>query len=134
MRVLLDTHALIWWLNDSERLGSSARDILAEPLNQVYVSAASAWEIAIKEHSSALRVSRPAEVFLPSELKRHRFEPLAIRLEHALAVASLPRLHKDPFDRILIAQAAFEDLLLMTSDDLVRQYDVSIVDASAKCR
>ena len=124
MNLLLDTSALLWWLGDSERLGPLARSTIADPDNLIYVSAASAWEIAIKVQLGRLAGPPDPATWLPAELAANRFTPLAIGLHHALAVERLPPHHRDPFDRLLIAQAAIERLMLITGDWQLERYAV----------
>jgi PIN domain nuclease of toxin-antitoxin system len=127
VNVLLDTSGLLWWLADSDRLGRRARGVLADPCNRVYVSAASAWEIAIKLGLRKLAVTPGAADWLPAQLAANRFLPLPISLEHALAVERLPRYHADPFDRLLIAQAMTDDLTVVTADAQFERYDVRVI-------
>jgi PIN domain nuclease of toxin-antitoxin system len=129
VNLLLDTHALLWWLDDSPRLGREARAHIAEPRNPVWVSAATAWEIAIKAGLGRLDLGEPPEACLPRELERGGFRPLAVGLDHALAVRGLPRHHDDPFDRMLIAQARAEGLAIVSADKAFATYDVAIVPA-----
>jgi PIN domain nuclease of toxin-antitoxin system len=124
--MLLDTHALIWWLGDDLRLGPLAREAVATA-DAVFVSSASAWEMSIK--SAAGKLELPAD--LPAQLHRHRFSVLPVHLDHALRVASLPSLHRDPFDRMLIAQAQVEQLSILSRDRDFAGYDVHLVDAAA---
>ncbi len=129
MTLLLDTHAFLWWLDDNSRLGPTARAVIADPDNTVWVSAASAWEIAIKTGLGRLEMSEPPEEVLPREIERGGFRSLAISVEHALAVRTLPPHHRDPFDRLLIAQAKVEDLRLVTADRSFADYDVDLIVA-----
>lgn len=126
MRLLLDTHIALWALADDQRLGKEARDLISDPANVVHVSAASVWEIAIK-HS----LRRGAVPFSGSDAMRHFSEAgydwLPISPAHAAAVESLPPLHGDPFDRLLVAQALTEPLRLLTRDPLVAGYSDSIL-------
>lgn len=127
--LLLDTHVLLWWLQDSRKLGAQARDAIARPGTMVFVSAATAWEIAIKVRLGRLDLGEPPAVCLPRELARSAFESLAITPAHALAVADLPPLHSDPFDRLLVTQARLEHLRLVTGDAVLSGYDVPTLDA-----
>ena len=127
--LLLDTHAFLWWLDDNPRLGARARAAIADPDNTVLVSAATAWEIAIKTGLGRLELGEPPEDVLPREIERGGFRPLAISVEHALVVRTLPLHHRDPFDRLLIAQAVAEGLRLVTADGAFANYDVGVVDA-----
>lgn len=120
MSLLLDTHVLLWWLDDSEDLSNKARDAIADGKNMVCVSAATVWEIEIKRALGKLE----APGGLLSELERHRFTPLAITHAHAEAAARLPRHHTDPFDRMLVAQARIEGLALVTRDARIARYRV----------
>ena len=116
---LADTHVLLWSLADDPRLNDVHRAILGSHA-VVYASAASVWEISIKKALGKLE----APDNLPDLLPRMRFRPLPISIEHAAAVARLPRFHGDPFDRLLVAQATLEDLTLLTVDTLLASYDV----------
>lgn len=124
MNILLDTHAFLWWIADDQRLSQAARDAIANPDSEVLVSAASAWEIAIKAGIGRIALSESASRFVPKHLERNGFVSLPIQLEHALAVEELPRYHKDPFDRLLVAQSQAERLTLVTDDPLIQRYNV----------
>lgn len=125
MTLLLDTHALLWWLSDDPTLSEAARTVIAAPDAVVTVSAASAWEISIKSSLGKLEVPDDLE----DQLARHRFKPLPITVSHALAAGSLPRHHDDPFDRMLVAQARLEGLTLVTRDSRIALYGVPVVAA-----
>ena len=124
MNLLLDTHALLWVMANDPRVRSQTLAALRSPDNQVYVSAASGWEIAIKVGLGKLRVPADVADWLPAELDYHRFSRLPIQLEHVLAVEHLPPHHRDPFDRLLIAQAQVEAFTLVTRDRQFRAYPV----------
>ncbi len=126
MDLLLDTHVLLWSLADDERLGR-ASTLIRDRRNRVYVSTASAWEIAIKAGLGKLRVPSNVASWLPDQLVLAQFTPLPIALAHALAVESLPRHHADPFDRLLVAQAKQEKLVLVSDDQQLERYDVHVV-------
>lgn len=130
MRLLLDTPVLLWWLGDSRRLGRRTHALLASPETVVWVSAGVTWEIAIKVGLGRLDLGEPPEVCLPRELERSGFQLLPITIEHSLAARSLPKIHTDPFDRILIAQALLEGMTLVTADREIARYPVSQLDAS----
>src|SRR5512132_1385915 len=130
MNLLLDTHVLLWWLADDPCLGEDARAAIADPGNGIWVSAASAWEIAIKKALGRLSLAAPAARDLPMALAENDFSPLPISLDHALAVADLPRLHGDPFDRMLIVQATAESLTIVSADAMFGRYGVSIIAAA----
>ena len=127
VRVLLDTHAMLWWLFDDPKLSSAARSVIVSPGNEIVVSAASAWEIATKHRLGRLPEAGDVAVRLPHYLRRARFAVLAISLEHAQAAGALPGPHKDPFDRMLVAQARIEDLAVATIDGVFRDYGVAVI-------
>jgi PIN domain nuclease of toxin-antitoxin system len=129
MRLLLDTHAFLWAAGSPARLSETARAAIADRANDVYVSVAVAWEIAIKAGSGKLRLPMEPAAYLPSRLAAMGLTPLPITLDHALAVAALPAVHADPFDRIMIAQAQVEGLTLVTRDPFTRGYAVKTLDA-----
>jgi PIN domain nuclease of toxin-antitoxin system len=124
VRLLLDTHTLLWWLADDSRLDARARKAIART-SHVAVSAVSAWEIAIKRAIGGLTAPDDLE----AELARHEFAPLPITFAHALRIGELPKLHRDPFDRMLVAQAQVEDLVLVTRDREIARYDVATLAA-----
>ena len=103
MSYLLDTHIFLWWVLNHPNLSRSIRATIADPTHDVYVSAASAWEMIIKSSIGKLTLPSSPEHWIKEQLRLNAFLPLPISIEHALAVASLPPLHKDPFDRLLIA-------------------------------
>ena len=124
MRLLLDTHVLLWWFLRSERLPKKTSDILANPKNSVYVSAVSTWEISIKAALGKLRLPGDLTQYLPDRIAQARLSELAITPAHTYGVAALPAHHSDPFDRLLIAQAQHEALTIVTSDRVFQKYDV----------
>ena len=121
MKVLLDTHLLLWTSSRSRNLSSAARAVVSEPGTSLVFSVASLWEVAIKHG-----LGRPGFQIDPRLLRRglreNGYVELPVNADHALAVTTLPLLHKDPFDRLLVAQATFEGILLLTSDSMVAQY------------
>ena len=127
MRALLDTHAFIWWVTDNSQLSSIARGIIADPNNVLFLSAASAWEIVIKVRLRKLNLPEPPEIYIPSRLTINRFEGLPIQMVHALQVTNLPDLHRDPFDRIIIAQSQVEKMPIVTVDSQITQYPVDVI-------
>jgi len=124
-RFLLDTHALLWWLSDDPRLGAKSRKMISHGRNQVFVSAATTWEISIKTAIGKLKVPEDMDTIVEDE----GFDKLPISLYHGQLAGSLPPLHHDPFDRMLIAQAQAEGLILITADDNIRQFAVRTRDA-----
>jgi PIN domain nuclease of toxin-antitoxin system len=125
MRLLLDTHVLLWWLDEPAVLSETARVEIANPRNVVYVSAASIQEIMIKQAKKLLACPEP---LLPL-LEVNKFTHLPVTLDHALALAALPLHHKDPFDRQLVAQCRCEQLTLVTRDETLMKYDVPVIAA-----
>ena len=125
-RLLLDTHVVLWWLADAPQLGARARELIADERNDLFVSAVSGWEISIKSTLGKLEV--PEEI--QEVIEEEGFELLPIRFFHGLQAGRLPPLHRDPFDRMLIAQAQAEGLDLMTSDGVIARYGIRILDAS----
>jgi PIN domain nuclease of toxin-antitoxin system len=125
VRLLLDTHVWLWWLSDDRRLGRRARQALADPRAEVYVSAASAWEIAIKMALGKLRVQKAD---LEAEIAANGFLDLPIRTRHALLAGRLAPRHEDPFDRMLVAQAQVEDLAVVSADPVFEGYGVSVLE------
>lgn len=125
MNLLLDTHVVLWWLDDPVLLSEAARDAIAEPENAVFVSAVVAWEIAIKRGLGKL--SAPAD--LKAAIQSSGFQQLPVTIAHALATESLPFHHRDPFDRMLIAQAICEGFTLVTRDSNISPYEVSVITA-----
>lgn len=130
MRILLDTQSWIWLGSSPERFSSSVRALVDTAANEVFLSAASAWEIAIKYSTGKLRLPEPPALYVPSRIEMTLVRPLSIDYSHALQVAMLPRHHRDPFDRLIIAQAQVEDLTIVTSDPQFAAYDVPIIPAS----
>jgi PIN domain nuclease of toxin-antitoxin system len=125
MRLLLDTHVLLWWLADDRRLGPRTRELIGDADNNVYVSAASAWEISIKRALGKLK----APAVLNDIVLDAGFELLDISFAHGERAGALPPLHNDPFDRMLVAQALIEELLFITSDKTLAAYELDLVDA-----
>ena len=125
MRILLDTHVLLWWLADDPELGAPGRDAISTPENLISFSAASIWEIRIKQAIGKLDLPDDfADV-----LARQPFEALSVTVAHAHALGDLPLLHRDPFDRLLVAQARLDGFTILTRDHVIRQYDVPTLEA-----
>ncbi|MDN5882998.1 MAG: type II toxin-antitoxin system VapC family toxin [Nitrosospira sp.] len=127
MRLLLDTHALLWWLADMPQLGAFAQASIERGDNNVIVSAASAWEIEIKRAVGKLKAPND----LATAIEAAGFETLPITMEHAVTAGRLPRHHDDPFDRMLIAQALVEPLTIISKDSAFRSYGVALIAADA---
>lgn len=125
MRLLLDTHVVLWALGDPDSLADRARAAISDPANLVVVSAASLWEVSAKRTTGRLGV--PDDFF--DEVWDAGFEPLSISAEHAWAAGALPLHHRDPFDRMLVAQAQLEGLTIVTADSQLAAYQVAILAA-----
>ena len=125
MRLLLDTHIVVWWGDASPRLAPSIHAAVTDPANEIFVSTVFWWELAIKSSRGHLAI--PAG--LRQRLRQDGFRDLLITAEHALGVARLPTLHRDPFDRMLIAQALAEGLVLVTHDEIITRYAVPVLEA-----
>lgn len=125
MKLLLDTHVLLWWMDDHPRLSLTARDYIADRHQKVYVSAATIWEAAIKEAKGLLKLSNEFDTKLAAE----PFLPLPITHQHARKSGALPPIHKDPFDRLLVGQCLHEGMTLVTKDDLLSRYGISVLAA-----
>lgn len=124
--ILIDTHVWLWLNNQVDRLSSSALTLLSTS-DEIYLSAASAWEIAVKWASGKLPLPVPPKEYIPSRMTENGIRSLPIHHRHALRLAALPLHHKDPFDRILVAQAQVEGLKLMTADRGLASYEVEIL-------
>ena len=124
MRLLLDTHALLWWLNKSPLLPMSAQNLIRGRQNTVFVSAASAWEMATKVRLGKLDVATEVVENFMFYLARERFEVISVTVDHGIRAGSLPGPHKDPFDRMLIAQALAENIPLVSNDRALDRYGV----------
>jgi PIN domain nuclease of toxin-antitoxin system len=127
VNVILDTHTFLWAVTDDRRLSGTARAVIADGANQVFLSAASMWEIVLKAGAGKLHLTGGAARFLEYEIRRNRLSPLPIQPAHVLRMTSLPAIHKDPFDRLLIAQAQVENLPLITSDAEITRYPVQVI-------
>jgi PIN domain nuclease of toxin-antitoxin system len=127
MGLLLDASALLWALVVPARPGPRVQSIIAAPRHQVFVSAVRTWEIAIKVALGKLPAPPNLATWLPPALMQARFTPLAVSIEHTLAVELLPPYHRDPFDRLLVAQATVERLTIVTADPDVARYNVPVI-------
>ena len=127
MRVLLDTHAFLWWISDDRRLSDRAREIIGDGRNELYFSAASGWEISIKVGLGRLDAPESLDRFIADQLSRNAIQALPIYLRHALHTRTLPDHHRDPFDRILVSQAVLEETPLLSADPQISRYPVEVV-------
>jgi PIN domain nuclease of toxin-antitoxin system len=126
MRVLLDTHAFLWGVADDPRLSAPGREAIADA-SERFLSIASCWEMAIKASRGRLTLEKPIEKFIPEQLERNPFRLLSIDLDDVARVATLPFHHRDPFDRLLIAQALNDELAIVSADPILGKYGVKRV-------
>ena len=124
MKLLLDTCTFLWLLADARELSPRARELVRDPANEVYLSAAAVWEIAVKYGLGRLPLPAPPERFVPLQREHHGIAPMGIDEESVLQVHRLPMLHRDPFDRVLVCQAIVHGMAILTPDPLVTQYAV----------
>jgi PIN domain nuclease of toxin-antitoxin system len=122
--VLLDTHIVLWWFESAAQVSTLARKLIEDPGVEVFVSAASAWEIAIKYKAGKLEAAASLISRFADALEQEHFTELPVAVKHAIAAGLLETRHKDPFDRVLIAQARLEDLAIVSTDSRLDQYDV----------
>ncbi len=127
MKVLLDTHTFIWLDNDPERLSAKVARVCADPSNTILLSIAGIWEMQIKLQLGKLTLPAPLADIVANQLKNNQIELLPVQLAHVLQLANLPLRHKDPFDRLLIAQALVEDATMLSNDPLIKQYSVPVI-------
>jgi PIN domain nuclease of toxin-antitoxin system len=124
MKILLDTCAFLWIITDAPELSESARILFVDPANEVYLSAVSAWEIAVKHALGRLPLPEAPERFIPTRRKQHDIDTLPLEEEAAFHLTRLPPYHQDPFDRMLICQAVVHGMVILTPDELILQYPV----------
>jgi PIN domain nuclease of toxin-antitoxin system len=128
VKVLLDSHVFLWWVSDGGRqLTAKVVDLIEDPATEVYVSAVTGFEVASKAARGRLQIPAPADTYVPSRMQRHGFIGLPIDLPHALRAGALPLIHRDPWDRLLVAQAQIEAMPIVTADPVIGQYDVDVV-------
>ncbi len=127
MKALFDTHAFLWWITNDARLSSRVLELIGDGGNRLFFSAVSGWEIAIKARLGKLQVPDNLERFITEQLSLNAIESLPILLSHALHAYSLPPYHRDPFDRMLVAQSQLENLPIVTIDPQIAQYGVEVI-------
>jgi len=127
MRVLLDTNAFIWLITEDRPLSVPAAAVICDPRTELFLSVASVWEIAIKFQLGNLELAQPPHQLIPAQLAINKITALPIQVSHALRVADLPGHHRDPFDRLLIAQALVEGLAIITSDNMFAHYGANVI-------
>jgi PIN domain nuclease of toxin-antitoxin system len=124
---MLDTHTFLWWDANPEKLSASVMEALSNPENSIFLSVVSAWEVQIKKQLGKLYLSIPLDEMIESQEQVNRMVVLPVELKHVLALDNLPAHHKDPFDRLLIAQAKAEQMAIASADPLFAQYDVKVI-------
>lgn len=127
MKILLDTHTFLWWITDDQRLPDHAREIISNGDNELFLSAASGWEITIKAKIGRLNLPDEPQRFIPEQMKLNFIQSLPIQMSHALHVSTLPDYHRDPFDRLLIAQSQLEGIPILSSDPQIANYQVEVI-------
>jgi PIN domain nuclease of toxin-antitoxin system len=127
MRILLDTHTFLWWNMEAPQLSPLAREIISNGENEIFLSAASVWEISIKAAKGKLVLPEPPAQYIANRMGLYRFQPLLIELSHSARVYDLPHHHDDPFDRMLIAQSQVEQMPLLSADSEIRKYEVEVI-------
>jgi len=129
LNILIDTQIFLWLFGFANRISPDVENLLKSGKHEIFLSAAGVWEIAIKYGNGKLQLPDKPEIYIADRMKRANFKRLEITYEHALAVANLPQFHKDPFDRLLVAQATIENLTLLSSDSILAQYNVKFIDS-----
>lgn len=124
MRLLLDTHTFLWFVWDDPQLSAQAAALIEDVQNEVFLSTASAWEMAIKVSIGKLTLAQPLDIFLPDQLQRNGIQLLPITLSHTLQVATLPFHHRDPFDRLIVTQCLIEKMPLVSADPILDSYGI----------
>lgn len=127
MRILLDTHVFLWYISGDSKLPASTRDAIRHRGNAVYLSVVSVWEAVVKHRLGKLPLPEPAERYLPAQRERHEISSLQLDEPSVAQLRSLPSLHRDPFDRMLVCQALEHRLVIAPSDDAVRAYPATIL-------
>ena len=127
MKYLLDTHAFLWFVSDDNNLSPKAKSIIKDHNNEIYFSAASAWEISIKIRLGRLTMEENLEPFIVAQLAENNFQTLSITILHSIYTSKLPEIHKDPFDRMIIAQSKAENMSLISKDKNIKKYKVPVV-------
>jgi PIN domain nuclease of toxin-antitoxin system len=122
LRILLDTSTFLWIITAEQKLSSSAREFFVDPLNEVFLSSVSSWEIVVKYTLGRLPLPEPPEAFIPTQRELHKIEKLSLEEDAAFHLVKLPDYHKDPFDRMLVCQAIVHGMTILTPDEAIRRY------------
>jgi PIN domain nuclease of toxin-antitoxin system len=125
VKYLLDTHIFIWWITDNPKLSPNVRNVISEEVNDLYLSSASIWEMMIKSKLQKLQLTDNPKAFIKEQVKTNSINILDVKMVHSFETYELPDIHKDPFDRMLIAQAKIEKLTIITTDSYIKRYDVN---------
>ncbi len=127
MRILVDTHAFLWAITADARLSHRARELYLDESNETHLSVASLWEVVTKVLIGKLTLPIPIEAYLRNQLSKNRILVLPIRAEHVFRLSTIPLLHRDPFDRIILAQSLQEGLPILSNDDILRRYSAQVI-------
>lgn len=127
MKALLDTHTFLWWITDNPMLSDHVRNLIGDGRNELFLSSASGWEIAIKAQLGRIKIPDKPEIFISEQISANAIRSLPIQIAHALHVYNLPFHHRDPFDRMLIAQSQLEGLPIITNDSKISRYSVKVI-------
>lgn len=127
MKLLFDTHTFLWWNTEDPRLSPRVRDAIADGQNEIFLSAASVWEISIKTAKGKLILPESPAQYISNRMDLYQFQPLPVLVRHAVQVYELPAHHADPFDRLLVAQSQIESMPLISVDGDIRKYEVEVV-------
>lgn len=127
MRALLDTHTFLWWNTEDPQLSTLAKEIISNGENEIFLSAASVWEISIKAAKGRLVLPEAPAQYIANRMGLNRFQPLLMNVSHAARVYDLPQHHNGPFDRMLIAQSQVEEIPLLSADPEIRKYEVEVI-------
>jgi len=127
LKALLDTHVFLWWITDDPQLPTHIRRVISDSDNELFFSAASCWEIAIKAQLGKITLPAKPDIFIAEQLSINAIQSMPVQSSHALHVFNLPPLHRDSFDRIIVAQAHLEKLPIITSNSLISQYNIDTI-------
>jgi len=127
MKLLLDTHVFLWWATEPEKLSPVVAALCADKRNSLHISVASIWEMQIKADLGKLSLSCPLNELIRKQQQHNYLSVLPVQVHHVYALKQLPPIHKDPFDRLLIAQTKVEDMVLLSADGFFKQYDVAVM-------
>jgi len=128
VKVLLDTHAFLWWIDDNPSLSQTAREVVSNPGNEIFLSAVSVWEIAIKARAGRLEIfSGELSAFVERQMRENQFLPLSVTLPHSAKIHTLSNHHRDPFDQMLVAQSLVENIPILSVDQKIRSYGVEVI-------